>query len=212
MHHAAVDELVLVVEAPVLDDDGDFIFAARQTQFGFFLVVDDDAARHAVIHLSGRGFMRMRMVKIEAGAVQYLEFIHPGFPVVDGVIGVPVHLGRYMQPMPVGNAGLGELVVEIDADLLALPQSDDGTEIAVWEVGERLLGTVHQLGRVAIDPRLGPGQYGDIVHLRQKVDFYIRLEVGVGAIGAAGFHRPQPGRGGGGRQQAPARQAHEPAP
>lgn len=54
MHGGAVDQLVLFIEAPVLNDDRNLELTARQAQSGFLGVVDDDSAGQAIVDLRPR--------------------------------------------------------------------------------------------------------------------------------------------------------------
>ena len=153
VHGGTVDHLILFVEAAILNDHGEFVFSAGKPQLGLLVIIDDQATRQPVIHLTGRRFMRMRVINVEPGAVQHLEFIDPGLAIADDMVRVPVHVGRHVQPVPMGDTRLGQLVVKMDADFLPLVQADDGAKIAARNFRHRFLRSREQFRRVAVNPR-----------------------------------------------------------
>ena len=213
MHGRAVDQLVAGIEAAILDHDRNLVLARGQAEPGLLGIVDDQATGQAVIHLGGRRLVGMRVIDVQAGPVQHLELVDPRLTLADGMHGMPVHVGRHMQAMPVGDAGLGQLVVEVDADLLALLQADERAQIAVRQLGQGIAGAAHQLGGIAEDAGRLAGQDGQRFHPRQQVDFHIGPEIRVGLVGrGTALHGPDPGGRGGSGQQAPSRAAHEATP
>ena len=193
MHGSAVDQLITPVKTAILDNHRDLVFPTRQTKLGLLVIIDNQTACQTVVDLTGCRLMRMGMINVEAGAIEDLEFVNPCLAIADHMVGMPVHIGGHVQAVPMGDTRLGELVVEIDTNLLPLLQPDDRAQIASGQFCQYSAGTIDQFRRIAIDLRGLAGQYRKIVHLSQQIQFHIRLEVGIGPVRAAThFHGAQP--------------------
>ena len=68
--------------------------------------------------------MGMGMIHVGAGRVVNLEFIDVAATGRHVVHGVAIHDLRNMQPMPVDNVGLGQVIFEIKTNLLASFQEE----------------------------------------------------------------------------------------
>ena len=129
MHAAAIKQLIVLIEAAVLNDKRDFKFAARQAQRAFFFVLHHDQPGETAIDLRRRRFMRMRMVEIHAGAIAHLEFIDIAGARRDGGGRMAVSRHRHMQTMPMRNRVFRQIVFQPDADFLAFHKAQGRAEI-----------------------------------------------------------------------------------
>ena len=66
------------------------------------------------------------MVPVRAGAVAHFKLVHIGLPAAYRVLGMAIHVGRHVQPVPMNNAFLRQFVGEMDAHLLSPAQAQRG--------------------------------------------------------------------------------------
>lgn len=161
----------LGIEAAVLQHKRDLGFAEREIelapQLGLFLVLDEQQAREAVVHLPRDVAVRVRVVEVHRGAVLHPEGVLEGFPGLGQYEAVAVVPRIGAQPMPVDDGRLVELVHHAQAHLLAAVHEQRRIEKAlaarlgrVGEVGRALSGQQLDLGaRYTQFPELGYRYY-----------------------------------------------------
>ena len=151
MSHPEINELVVRIEGPVLDHKGDVIVAGGQADLVFIVILDDEESSHAAVYLVAGQSVGVGMVPVGSGTVGHNEIIEVVLARLDRQPGVPVHVRRDVQAVPVHDGLGGYPVLETDANSLSLAYPDDGAEVP-RQLRQRLSWAFHQLTLKAPDP------------------------------------------------------------
>ena len=141
MSCAAVTELAVAADRPVLQDERQIVGARRQV---WFVAVHDQEAGEAPIHLLAGVMVRMGVVPVVARWIGDHEVVLVGLPRPDRCRGLPVLVLGHHQPVPVHDAVLVDLVVERDTYPLSLAQVQRRPEIRPGRHHRRRV-TVHHV-------------------------------------------------------------------
>ena len=79
------------------------MLSGRQLQPILLLIANQNAAGKAVINLGSCSFVRMRVVNMKAGSIQYLKFKDTFLPFSNSIHWMSILLCRNMKPMPMHN-------------------------------------------------------------------------------------------------------------
>ena len=150
-HRLRIHQLVVRVEAAVLQDDGLVVFPPWEVQGFLIRVADNNQASQPLVDLLSGLLVGMGVIHVGAGGIVHAELIDITAARRDIVHRVAVHVLRHMKPVPMDDVGFGQVVFEVKAHFLASLQKKHRAEVRTWQLGNRPIRAFQQFAFVFPD-------------------------------------------------------------
>ena len=124
-HIAYIDELIVIIKSSVLNHQRYFVLALRQIEGILLIIVHDQHSAQTLIDLKGCALVWVRVKPVSAGTVVYGDLVDIAFTWLDGIHRMSIHALLNIQTMPVHDALLGQLILEMDTNSLPAPNTNN---------------------------------------------------------------------------------------